>query len=348
MQFADSVGGYHHSPSRSRSPSPCHSDRLVRVRSPYHSDSEQSDSEDSSSEGSEGEAGEEKAQPDAGHAEAVWSPDPTAIISVLQGIGAVFSVFQLECCPETGRRHVQGYVRFSKPVRMGALQRAMPGGHFESAKAQEDENIKYCTKDESRVDGPWTFGESARPGKRSDISTVRDLVSAGAGMRNIIEEVNSYQAIRCAEVMLKYKEPGRKWKPEVRWYYGSTGSGKTRSAVEEFPNAWVSARNLKWWEGYDAHEVVIVDDFRRDFCTFHELLRILDRYEYRVETKGGSRQLLAKVIVVTCPWSPAVLYESRGAEDVGQLVRRIDEQRLFGEEVPMPAYGACAPGFQVV
>jgi len=285
---------------------------------------------------------------DASPSTSLWSPDPTAIISVLQGLGGVYAVFQLESCPQTGRRHVQGYVRFSQSIRMGALQRAMPGGHFEGAKAKEAENIKYCSKDESRVDGPWSYGEPAQPGKRSDLATVRELVASGASMRVIVPQVNSLQSIKTAEVLFKYMEKPRDFKPEVRWYFGSTGSGKTRSAIEEFPEAWISARNLKWWEGYDAHEVVIVDDFRRDFCTFHELLRIVDRYPFRVETKGSSRQLLAKVIIITCPWSPAELYESRGVEDVGQLVRRIDVQRQFGELVPMPVYGACAPGFSSV
>jgi len=219
-----------------------------------------------------------------------WVPDPTALIATLQGNGCIYCVFQLEKCPNTGRRHLQGYARFDRVIGMAALQRAMPGGHFEGAKGQEEQNIKYCTKEESRVDGPWSSGEPARPGKRSDITTAREVVTSGGGMRQVIEQVNSYQAMRCAELMLKYKEKKRDWKPNVRWYSGSTGSGKTRSALEEFPDAWVSARNLKWWEGYDAHEVVVVDDFRRDFCTFHELLRILDRYEYRVETKGSSRQ----------------------------------------------------------
>jgi len=300
----------------------------------------EADSEDGSSESDEGEE-EEKDLPHAG----VWVPDPTAVISALQGIGCVYCIFQLEQCPDTGRRHLQGYARFDKPQRMAALQRIMPGGHFEAAKGQEEQNIKYCSKEESRVDGPWSAGEPARPGRRSDITTAREVVTAGGGMRQVVEQVNSYQAMRCAELMLKYKENRRDWKPEVRWYFGSTGSGKTRSALQEFPDAWVSARNLKWWEGYDAHEVVVVDDFRRDFCTFHELLRILDRYEYRVEMKGSSRQLLAKVIIITCPWAPRVLFESRGDEDVGQLMRRIDVVKQFGDIVPFPAGGACQPGF---
>lgn len=288
----------------------------------------------------------ESASPSSEPEEASGIFDPDALWAAAVEIGAVFGCFQLEHAPTTGRRHVQGYLRFSKQLRISSLQGALPGGHFEPAKGKEEENVAYCSKVESRVDGPWVYGEAAKPGKRSDIVVAREIVQAGGGMRQVVDAVNSYQAIKCAEVILKYKEKPRDFKPEVRWYHGSTGSGKTRSAVEEFPLAYITSRNLKWWEGYDAHDVVIVDDFRKDFCTFHELLRLLDRYEFRVENKGGSRQLVAHTMVVTCPWKPDVLYGNRSSEDVGQLCRRIDEVRLFGSEVPYTEAQSSAPGFR--
>jgi len=85
----------------------------------------------------------------------------------------------------------------------------------------------------------------------------------------------------------------------------------------------------KWWEGYDAHENVIIDDMRGDFCKFHELLRMLDRYAYRIETKGGSRQFRAKTIIITSCYSPTEMFDTR--EDIQQLLRRIDEIKVFKE-----------------
>lgn len=160
-------------------------------------------------------------------------------------------------------------------------------------------------------------------------------------MKEVIDVSNSYQSMKAGELILKHREPA--WDPnkirEVRWYHGATGTGKTRSAFEEFPDAWVSGKSLKWFEGYDAHKVVIVDDFRKDFCTFHELLRICDRYPFRVETKGGSRQFVAEVVIFTCPFTPEVLYRNSPtvkSEDLGQLTRRISEIRLFGDEPVVP------------
>lgn len=195
----------------------------------------------------------------------------------------------------------------------------------------------------------FEWGVPPSQGKRKDIDVVRDVLASGGGMRQVASSASSYQSLRCAEVLLKYFEAKRDFPPECFWFHGATATGKTRRAFDMFAEyqsrlewsadeePWISGKNLQWWEGYDANKFVIVDDFRKDFCTFHELLRILDRYPYRVMTKGGSRQLLARVIVITCPWKPEVLFNTRSDEDIGQLLRRITSVELFGEEeVPAP------------
>lgn len=80
----------------------------------------------------------------------------------------------------------------------------------------------------------------------------------------------------------------------------------------------------KWWEGYDGHDDVIIDDYRRDFCKFRVLLHLLDHYPMRVECKGGSRQFRAKRLFITSPKSPTETWAGRTDEDLYQLTRRID------------------------
>lgn len=229
---------------------------------------------------------------------------------------------------EQGTPHIQGYIYFKNAILFKSVKKRLPSGcHIEKAMGSSLQNREYCSKDKDFVE----VGVCPKQGSRSDISTVKELVSQGKGMRAITAEVNSYQAMRCGELLLKYHERKRDWKPEVYWFYGSTGTGKTRAAMEMLVDPWISNKNLKWWEGYDAHDDVCIDDFRGDFCTFHELLRILDRYPYRIECKGSSRQLLAKRIVITSPFHPSTVYATR--EDIEQLLRRIDVIRNFDTEV---------------
>lgn len=234
-----------------------------------------------------------------------------------------YLIIGVEVCPETGKKHLQGYVEFSKTMDFSKMKEVLGGAetHLEKRRGSAQQASDYCTKEGSFK----SFGEISRQGKRNDIDEVKDIIKSGGNLREITESTSSFQGWRAAEMYLKHNENKRNWLPDVHWYYGETGSGKTKKAhdvlTDLYGGYWMSGKNLKWWEGYDADEGVLIDDFRKDFCTFHELLRILDRYEYRVEVKGGSRQLLAKTIIITSCYAPTEVYDTR--EDVGQLIRRI-------------------------
>lgn len=249
-----------------------------------------------------------------------------------------YIVGQEEMCPTTKKKHYQLYVKYSKGISMKYVKECFGNkAHIEIAKGTDEECIKYCTKEESRT-GNWTIeaGELKTKGQRSDLSRVKEIIKEGGNMRDICEEASNYQALKGGELLLKYMETERDWMPEISWFYGETGTGKTKTAMEIFSEKkerWISGRNLKWWDGYDGHKDVIIDDFRADFCTFHELLRILDRTPFRIENKGGTRQLLAKRIIITSCYHPADVYNTR--EDIGQLLRRITTIKEFkkAEEV---------------
>lgn len=240
---------------------------------------------------------------------------------------------------EEGTPHLQGYAEFKTNQRLVALKKLNSRIHWEYRRGTSEQASNYCKKDGDY----YEIGELSKGrGNRSDIEDVRDVVANGGGMKEVMHITNSFQAVRFAEKLLTHVEKKRDWAPEVTWLYGPTGCGKTRRAFEETNNPWISGKNLKWWEGYDAHEDVIIDDFRKDFCTFHELLRILDRYPYTVEVKGGSRQLLAKRIYITSCFHPEKVYDTR--EDIAQLIRRITHivgigirDEVGGNTLPRPS-----------
>lgn len=246
--------------------------------------------------------------------------------------------FGLEIAPETGTPHIQGYLECAGQKARRTLSKAFPRAAFFPAKGSAEQNITYCSKEGKFFeDGenpltPAEDGSLKGQGRRNDIHRVKQIIAEGGGMADIIDECSSYQSLKAGELLLKYAEPTRAVKPVVVWIHGPTGTGKSALASEIAPDAWWTAKSLKWWDGYDAHANVVIDDFRADYCTFHELLRILDRHPYRVETKGGSRQLLATRVVITSPYPPENVYRER--EDIGQLLRRID--RTIFVEAPIP------------
>jgi len=235
---------------------------------------------------------------------------------------ADYAVVGLETAPTTGQVHHQGYMYFKNPVRFSTMREKVPGAHLEIAKGTGEQNRVYCTKEAVYFEA----GTCPAAGKRTDLDEVRDLVNEGGTMADVCAVGSSYQSLRAGQLLLSVVETPRTTKPRVVWLWGATGCGKSRRAFEEFPDAWVSSGTLTWFDGYDGHEAVILDDWRDHHAPLSTMLRLLDRYPYRVPYKGGFRQWKPLVIIITSNRSPTDEAVYRGVpEDKGQLLRRIDE-----------------------
>lgn len=244
----------------------------------------------------------------------------------LQGLPYEYLCYGKEICPTTGREHLQGYVYLKNAKTFSAMVKLMKPRNISACNGTSDANIKYTSKDGNFLE----FGERPNQGSRNDIHSIQELIETGnCTMRDIVKEATSYQSVRMAEIKFKYFEPTRNWKTQVYWFHGPSGTGKTKKAFEMCDDPYICMEDNKWWEGYDGHEDVIIDDYRRDFCKFKVLLQLLDRYPMRVECKGASRQFRAKRLFITSPKSPKVTWEGRTDEELYQLLRRID----FTEEI---------------
>lgn len=239
-------------------------------------------------------------------------------IARVKGLKYKYIIIGDEIAPETETPHLQIYVNMKDATPFKTLKKKVPRAHIEVAKGNAEQNKIYCSKEKVLYED----GDLPKQGKRTDISTIKECIENGANMEECLDQIHNFQGIRIAETLMKYKERKRNKKPIVKWYYGPTGTGKSKRAWEEMPDAYSAMASSKWWEGYDADKQVIIDDFRADFCKYNELLKLLDRYPHRIECKGGSRQFLAEEIIITSCHHPEVAYNTR--EDIGQLLRRID------------------------
>lgn len=225
--------------------------------------------------------------------------------------------------------HIQGYLELKRQTKFATVKRALPKAHLESRRGTAQQAADYCKKEGNFEEG----GEISQQGLRGDLDRVRQE-ALDNGMRKVTEFGN-LQQIKVAEKYLTYNEEGRDWKPEVFWIFGPSGCGKSRQARELcIDDCYVKSSANKWWDGYDNHENVIIDDFRDAWWDLTYLLNLIDRYEFRIETKGGMRQFRARRIVITAPKHPQEYYRNAG-EDIRQLLRRIDNiVNLVPEVVP--------------
>lgn len=255
----------------------------------------------------------------------------------LRGLEWNVMVAYQETCETTQRLHIQGRVTFKRAYRFAALKKLHSYASWRHSIALADAN--YCRKRESikLIDED----RRQRKGTRTDIAIAKQTAERTGSMREVVKEATNFQACRMAELWLKYCEPMREIDPkgiEVHYIWGKSGTNKTRYVYDHHAKEDVfRPTSYKWWEGYDGHKVVLLDELRGNWCTFGQLLDLLDIYPYRVETKGGSRQIQATTWYITSCFPPCELYNPDtfgNRERIDQLYRRLES--ITPTDPPVP------------
>lgn len=245
-----------------------------------------------------------------------------------------FAIWQLELAPETGRKHLQGYIEYTSPWRLARVKAHLgTRTHLEPRKGTRQQAIEYCRKEDSRLEGPWTIGsEGSSQGKRSDLDSIADDIKAGSTIFEIVESFPSHyiRYRRGIEAMLSlYTQRNTPtWRPlTVLVYYGEAGTGKTRQAIEESDSDFfiLDQGERVWFDGYYGQSVLIIDDFY-GWIKYGQLLRMLDGHPYRCEIKGGFVMAAWTRVVLTSNKHPREWY-SNGLTPA--LERRITEIKHF-------------------
>ena len=236
------------------------------------------------------------------------------------------------CCQEIGEKngvpHLHIWLHFKNARSFKSLQKKFPRANIQVGKGLDSHQV-YLKKDGKFEE----FGVCEKQGKRNDIHEIKNIVNNGGNMQDIINVSTSYQSMKCGELLLKYCEQPRPIeKIEVIWFYGESGTGKSKTIFDTEVNIF-RPTTYKWWEGYDGHTTVLVDDWRPSWCSFVNLLKLTDIYPFRVQTKGGSRQVKYKKIYFTSHLSPAQYFEDLDDSDYLQLKRRITLLKCFDTEV---------------
>lgn len=231
----------------------------------------------------------------------------------------LYIIYQLEQ-GENGTLHYQGYVRFESAKALTAVRQLNARAHWEVRNGTHAQAKKYCSKEETRVGEVYEHGEEPEQGKRSDLEEIRLRLVDGATEGEIADEYfgswcRYHKAFNRYKIM---RQPRRSWKTEVTVIFGETGVGKSRIAQELYPDAYWKEKG-QWWDGYEDHEAVIIDEFY-GWIPYHQLLRVLDRYPMTVEIKGGAVNFVPKHIVITSNQKPSNWY----TYEYPQLERRLE------------------------
>ncbi|MDB4369183.1 hypothetical protein N9Z56_01270 [bacterium] len=227
---------------------------------------------------------------------------------------------------DAGTPHLQGYVSFKNAVRMVSVKLVVGlRAHVEIAKGTLEQNVKYCSKEGDYKE--WgerpMFQSEKGAGEKRRYQEAWDIMRSEEGT---LEEVapdlrlRFYSTLKKVKIDAKLERKLTQTTEQHEWYYGPSGTGKSRKAREENPDAYLKNCN-KWWDGYDDQDVVLVEDFdRRHDGLAHHLKIWSDRYPFNAEVKNAYAKIRPKKVIVTSNYHPKDIWTVKS--DLEPILRR--------------------------
>ncbi len=214
--------------------------------------------------------------------------------------GVRYLCYGVETCPETNRKHHQGWTQFEKPVSLASakLRLGLPRAHFEIMRGSCEQADRYSAKDGE----VFRIGEYIQMGQRTDIDEIRVLLAGGSSTLDVAE-ANFPLWCRFRQSFYTYQQLclGRSANPyrplRVFLLAGRTRCGKTRLALK-YASYIIGGSQLQWWDGYTGQKCICIDDYA-DQGDVGWLLRLLDGHKLRLPVKGAHTWALWDTVFVT-------------------------------------------------
>lgn len=235
---------------------------------------------------------------------------------------------------ETGREgtpHLQGFGVFLKPLRRRQVCRLLGGGarcgilYDDSTPSAA---ARYCKKEGDFVE-LGHLDEDQRPGRRTDLESIRIEIDGGATRLEIFQQHFS-QAVyhdRAFEVYrsLVAPPPGPRFNLRVMFLWGDSNQGKTSYAHSRSPGLYTvpaECETLTFFTFYRGQEAVLIDDYCGG-APVSLWLKILDPRPNLVKVSHGYVQWEPTKIYITSNLPPSELFTGRNAAQTQALRNRL-------------------------
>jgi len=222
---------------------------------------------------------------------------------------ASYLVYGREVVPGNGTPHLQGFVRFTRALRLQDVLAVSPIAHYEVTRGSPVQAADYCKKDGDFVE----IGElPAGPAGRAKRDYAQIVTACKAGDLDSLDPEVLFLHYGTAK---RIKADFARAPPNLDdvcgiWYQGPPGSGKSYKARQACPaqDLYLKPAN-KWWDSYCGQDFVLIDDFDTNHkCLGHHLKIWADRYAFAAEQKGSTIQIRPKTIIITSNYSIAEIF----------------------------------------
>lgn len=224
---------------------------------------------------------------------------------------------------EKGTPHLQGYVEMANPITFPGWKKLLGERcHIEPRRGTAQEASAYCKKDGLFHE----YGTISQQGKRTDLETVGRLICNKTPLAHVAVEypelyIKYHRGLE-ALTLQQFVDRDPKSPPKVIWFWGVAGAGKT-SAIYKLHNIkdiYIKDGTM-WWNNYTQQNVILIDDFDGKW-PYRDFLRLLDRYPYQGQYKGGYVKINSPFIYITCEYAPHHFWSGN---ELAQVTRRISE-----------------------
>lgn len=212
-----------------------------------------------------------------------------------------YYIYGRELGEDRSTPHFQGFMYFANPTTFNRVRQLLSRAHIEAQKGTCQQALTYCKKDGDYEE--WGDPPKASGGGATQRERWRELIRLSElGELDTIKQEFPSEYFRYHERIRSLRiRPSTTLDGELQneWWYGDTGTGKSRRLWEQFPNHYAKELN-KWWDGYSNEEVVAIEEWcPKNECTASFLKIWADRYPFPAQIKGGSlRNIRPKKIIV--------------------------------------------------
>nr|WAE42555.1 MAG: replication associated protein [Cressdnaviricota sp.] len=237
-----------------------------------------------------------------------------------------YAIWQKELCPATSREHLQFFLMTVKKTRFQGLRSIIGTAHVEAAKDVE-KSILYCSKQETRISGPWEVG--LRPkSKESMVAMLQKRKISEILMEQPMLWRNVRQLQACKACVARQRTEG----PRVcLMLTGPTGKGKTTIAmrIAAFVGDTYYKGPKHWWDGYEGNQLVIWDEFRDVQVEAPYLLSLINQAPFKGEIKGGTVEINSAGFIFTSNYRLEDMFLGLDHSSREALNRRIKELYIY-------------------
>lgn len=223
-----------------------------------------------------------------------------------------------------GTPHLQGYISLHHAKTFETMKLMLPRAHIEKRRGTQKQAADYCKKDGNFVELGERPNTQEEKGVKSKATWAAILKAAKDGNFTWIEVQYPKVWVHMRAKIESLYAPDTKVIDgclQHEWWYGPSGTGKSKALWEYYPEHFEKALN-KWWDGYRHEPVVAIEEWApQNAMTASSLKRWADRYPFTGEIKGGTMQKIRPIkIIVLSNYTPQECFPM--AQDLEPILRR--------------------------